>query len=356
MRTHNPKHLSRNRQGFTLIEVLIVITIIGILVGLLIPAVGIAYRSIKKSAIAMEVMAIADAVEKYNQKYGDYPPDGSSRTAFERHCRKVFPQISSREILDVYATVANNQAPSLSAAAEFRVMDPPEALVFFLGGLSEDPVHPFTGSGGPLIIGARDGSGNPTVFQYNVDRNAPFFEFRQDQLTLVVTDAGITVSDDETTVMQIGPAANDAIPVYKASGQEAPFVYFAARTYSTTGGGGTYANHYSPPGMGFARPYKSENLNTSVTYGASTADRFYKYMNDKTFQVITAGLDDSFGGVSPLDAPAIFSVFPTGRQLNILVAPKDQNGALGYKTSDDPSEQLDNATNFSGGVLENSLP
>ncbi|MCA9157924.1 MAG: prepilin-type N-terminal cleavage/methylation domain-containing protein, partial [Planctomycetales bacterium] len=64
------------RSGFTLVEVLVVIAIIGVLVALIVPAVNMAYRTVQQRAIALECQALAQAVEAYRSKYDDYPPDG----------------------------------------------------------------------------------------------------------------------------------------------------------------------------------------------------------------------------------------------------------------------------------------
>ena len=350
MRTNKPTLLLSKKAGFTLIEVLIVITIIGILIGLLIPAVGIAYRSVRKSAIAMEVMTISNAVEKYKTKYGDYPPDGSNAAVMTRHLRKIFPQIAQSE-LDLLVA-GSNSSTGLSGA----VMDPPEALVFFLGGFSTDPVHPFTGSGGPFAVSP---TGSTSPIQYNVDRNAPFFEFREDQLSLeVINDPGsgapITVSNDETALALAAPSGfpGDLLPVYTHSGSNAPIVYFDSRTYSV---GGQF-NRYQPLGLGAARPYKSTNVNT--TTGGTFGDAYYRYEADKTFQLISAGLDDLYGGL-PTPAPGtvpMFFKFPTGETLDITKPLAAQTPRTRYiEVEGEPSSQLDNATNFSEGVLEDKL-
>ncbi len=328
---------SRIQRGFTLIEVLMVIAIIGILIGLLVPAVGIALRSVRKNAIAMEVTTIASAIERYKEKYGDYPPDGSNAAVLSRHLRKVFPQIAASEIS--LLTAGSNASTGLTGA----VMDPPEALVFFLGGFSDDPVHPFTGAGGPF---AATPNNSTAPVQYNVDRNAPLFEFKQAQLTLeVMQDPGsgspITVSNDETEFGLVTPPSfpGDLIPVYRPAGKRAPIVYFDSRTYTS----GTQYNRYQVADLGAARPYLSDNVNT--TSGTAV----YRYAEDKTFQLISAGLDDSYGGVISSDpTDAVLYRFPSGESV-------PASATRYIEMAGQPSLQLDNATNFSQGVLEDSL-
>ncbi len=349
-----PARIARlvRRAGFTLVEILVVIAIIGVLVGLIVPAVNVAYRSVKKKAIALEVVTIADAINKYQAKYGDYPPDGSDAGVLTRHLRKVFPQIAASEL--TILTAGSNASTGMAGA----VMDPPEALVFFLGGFSDDPIHPFTGPGGPF---APSPANSTAPYQYNIDRNSPLFEFKQAQLSLeVMNDPGsgapITVSNDERELGLAMPSSfpGDLLPIYRPSGNQAPFVYFDSRTYATSGG----FNRYYASSIGCARPYKSAAVNTTVTFTPTTGDRFYRYAEEKTFQVISAGLDDNYGGIylpSALAIPTFFS-FPSGAQIDISVAPAAQSGGTRYaEVSGEASLQLDNATNFSEGVLEDSL-
>ena len=60
-------------KGFTLIELLVVITIIGILMGILLPAVGAAFKKAKESRANTEVRALETAVKAYLQEYGKFP-------------------------------------------------------------------------------------------------------------------------------------------------------------------------------------------------------------------------------------------------------------------------------------------
>ncbi|MFN9433668.1 MAG: type II secretion system protein, partial [Planctomycetota bacterium] len=186
------------RRGFTLVEILIVIAILGILAGLLAVGVNAARVAILKRAQKFEIEMIAQAVEQYRQKYGDYPPDGSSWPVMEAHLRKAFPNIliSELNLLDPKLHVANGYIrndndttathPLLPYARSIdssinsgRVMDSAEALVFFLGGFSSDHMRPLTGPGGPFKL--NPDQTNPTLpyfYIYNAQRENEFFEFK----------------------------------------------------------------------------------------------------------------------------------------------------------------------------------
>lgn len=362
----NPKH----RGGFTLIEVLTVIAIIGILVGLLVPAVMFARKSVQQSAMTFEVQTLGNAITQYKTKFGDFPPDGSNAAVLTAHLRKAFPQIAASEIaLLTTDTLPGTSLPvvNFTNGSPFGVMDPSEALVLFLGGLSEDPVFPLSGIGGPFFItntaGVQVTSSVPAsargTIQYNVDRNNPIFDFKQAQLTLTIV-SGLTVSNDESTLFTGG--TNDILPAYNSGGARvAPYVYFDHRTYSFMTPAGRYFNLYSPNDLGTARPYKSDDLNTTVAV-ALNADAHYRYQSPDSFQVIGAGLDDVYGGVATLPngglsgqftASPMFYSYPSGQSIDISTG----NRAFSrYSENDGPSPQLDNVTTFADGILENALP
>jgi len=240
-------------------------------------------------------------------------------------------------------------------------MDPAEAIVFFLGGFSDDPAYPFTGVGGPVFLanssGVQVNSSAPVAsvatVQYNVDRVNGFYEFNQAQLTLDA-NSGVTVSNDESNLVG---GANDALPAYHPSGKTAPFVYFNRSTYTS----GAFFNIYGKSGMGYARPYRSDKENTKVATTPAMANSRFPFMNSDTFQIISAGLDDSYGGIAmPVGAggPTYFR-FPSGQSIDFSGYPSSAPtiGTL-TKFSDGGgviSMQLDNATNFAGGNLEDSL-
>lgn len=314
------------RRAFTLVEVLIVVAIIGILMGLALVGVNAARKAIQARAIALEVTAIAQAVEGYKQKYQSYPPDGSSLAAFRAHFQQIFPNIPNQEFLDLASV---SKTPDTDG-----IMDPAEALVFCLGGFSNDPSAPFTGRGGPLLK-----VGN--TYQYNVDRNEGFFQFTQETLSLNSDGSASTDEGD------FGTGTPDVLPVYRPKGRTVPLVYFSSNTYT--------GNNYSGTNISGVKPLKSENLNSSIPW-ATNNDKHYRFVNDKSFQLISAGLDDDFG-MSSLSATQYYT-FPSGKLIDVSNSDAINNASSeGYQSSSgQPSSVVDNVTNFSDGSLKDSLP
>jgi hypothetical protein len=228
-------------------------------------------------------------------------------------------------------------------------MDPAESLVFFLGGFSDDPQKPLTGPGGPLTV--IDASGATWVVQYNSERSNAIYDFDPKRLT-IDQSTGATLSTDE--VIFGGGSGGDALPAYLGKGLRTPIVYFDSRTYGfQTPVGYVFNKYYGGALNGVARPYKSNMVNTNVPATAATPaefDRRVKYVNDKTFQIVCAGLDDAFGGVlAPVNSVDVLFEYPSGNAIH-----PDTGVASQYNRYDE--KQLDNITNYSEATLEDGLP
>jgi prepilin-type N-terminal cleavage/methylation domain-containing protein len=68
------------RQGFTLLEVLMVVAVIGILVAIIIPALGGAQTSAKRAKTRVQFSQWSAAIEQFRQEYGYYPAFQASGT------------------------------------------------------------------------------------------------------------------------------------------------------------------------------------------------------------------------------------------------------------------------------------
>ena len=65
--------MHRRPRGMTLVELLVVITILGIMAGLLIPAVGMVTAAARKSACLANVTNLGKAVMQYESIKRQYP-------------------------------------------------------------------------------------------------------------------------------------------------------------------------------------------------------------------------------------------------------------------------------------------
>ncbi len=383
---HRPAHF---RSGFTLVEILVVIVIISILMGLAIPAVTIAINRGKVAKMKMEVDAISSAIEQYQQKYGDYPPDFSSWTVIERHYRKIFPRIGTGELQRLRLLLDTNTsndtlAATTSAAAHNAVaLDRGEVIAWTLGGYSSNPLIPFTGPGGPLEeIG--DKTSLPVEFQINLDRDNKLYDFDPARFDLSKINASATITLSNRYISSDG----DLFASYSAKGA-APFVYFDSRTYALFDVTLGQFNGYGSTTHGLVRPYFSDKAvaktNTSNYTTLAAALGAWQFAKPDTFQIVAPGIDEHFGLTAAYEvdssnpgAEPLYFQYATGAAIvpstmDIIrptppTPPRPANspggliilGVNGYQERSvfgaAENYQLDNITNFSNAQIIDDVP
>ncbi len=380
---HQPARVApTTRSAFTLVEMLVVIGIIGILSAILIPAVTNAVRRARVTNLRLEVTSLEQAVEQYQQKYGDYPPDFSSWAIVERHYRKVFPRMSTNDQTLLYNML------HVSGVFQAANLDRGEVLAWTLGGYSDDIQRPFTGAGGPLVW-TGDGTNNygdsavtdadrqnPLYFQVNIDRPNSLMDFDAARLDYSEVNAGAAMTGTNRRMSSDG----DLFLSYRSDSEGAPFVYFDSRTYAlydpnVSSGAGDF-NGYGSTTYGYVRPFLSTNANANRSGGNYTdqaaALGAWQFMNPNTFQIISAGLDNNFGATASYDVNGdsnvepIYFQYDTGAAIALLTGTgfatpgdlvvtsvsKYQESAFG----DNEQYPADNITNFSNGTVVDDVP
>ncbi|MCA9111503.1 MAG: prepilin-type N-terminal cleavage/methylation domain-containing protein [Planctomycetaceae bacterium] len=297
--TLNPEHQRHPRSGFSLIELMAVIAIIGILLAILLPALGRVRGTVRVTEIANEIKAFEQGIAEFKLQFGMEPPsritiwetdtdwDTQSRTLI----RQMWPQF---DFSDVDRNGDSDVTDSVTLTGD-------ECLLFFLGG--SDTVAP---AGQAKADGFSSNPANP--FATGGNRVGPFGEFDPDRMIDVDGDGAHAINDlyVDTVV---------------------PYLYLSSydgRSYRPTTDGDLDQDSTYDATTEIENVYLQKADDTS-TAGVNEQVAW----KDKSFQIICAGGDGEFG------VGGLWS---------------SENGFSG--NAGDTSKDRDNITNFSGGTLE----
>ena len=313
------------RRGFTLVEILTVVVIIGILVTLVTAAVKGAMDATKRTRIATQMSQLAMSLDHYKAEFGEYPPDMLDDEALVRHVKKRWSRLvlptgglivqaefirkSINEAYDDSLTKAFGNAVSAeygNVDFEMTLLSPVGSLALWLGGFP---------------------NGDGKLSGFYADPENPFTQIDTfDQKVFVDMEFGENKSvrpfrtGDKLFVPVIG---NDIRDVF------VPIIYFRGKT---SGGHDAYmipdAGH---PKKGEVKQFdfsaSSYDLGFCVAYAESESGGVIKWKNPTTFQLLHPGLDGIFGVAVQGSGPAPLRIIKSGNNIG--------------------QRDLDNITNFS---------
>ncbi len=304
-----------NAAGFTLVELLVVMAIIGVLIALLIPVIGAARRSAQKAAIATEIQGLAQALQAFKTQYQvDFPPDFVNENPALVSTLRLPPSYPiEKGRIDQYMSrlfryrqpdadhffTLTQPAQVTQGIQRLQALDPAESLVFWLSGFTSDPARPLFGPG----------------------ERSPFFAF--DKARLLDRD-------------------NDGFFEYYPRGSKEPYIYLVHYNYITGFTWNEQTYHQPAPGassqiinLPCPRPYLARRDPTAQV-NANYPTIKTNYAAADSFQIICAGLDGEFG--------------------QQVQNNPNQFRAYGFPAGPYDKQHLDNIVSFGQGSLEDSMP
>ena len=289
--------------GFTLVEMLVVIGILGVLAAIVSPALLGIRRSARTRAIKSEIDMLHIAFENYGQKYGSLPPcRATPNTTAEWidaagwHLRSIFPRYNASEsgttayprdpteMLSYMNTAAGVPFQSLGRSPQSMAITERNAIVIWLSGYTSDPTRPVLSTTGSVAVTAGVVIGNWL-----------------DSGTLTPTGTllpRLRLYEFDDTRIRV-TTGTDSLQ-YWAPGQPAsPYCYIDAERYPTVSYTGT-----TPAQLEVVGAHRVPRVPLGAKPSATTPDAWYfttagsgtnVFFNPDSFQILCAGADGVFG-------------------------------------------------------------
>jgi prepilin-type N-terminal cleavage/methylation domain-containing protein len=323
------------RRGFTLTELLVVITIIAILAALITAGAVNALNAAKRAAITLEIGQLADGIERFkNEQGGAYPPNAINLPApsdlvvndFIRSFRKAFPRHNENENL---LRVLAGQTPGGGFDPLPQGMNAAEALYFWLGGFSGDPVFPISGAGGPAFDPSSAAGevleGRNRLYEFELPRLGPR------------DNSGVFTGRSITYPNPTGVGGNRLqinFWTYFPKNSTSSFAYFDASRHDPVSSS-SFVYDFDLSGAIGANIFALKKVREGFA-GTNPAVADIHFVNKGKYQILHAGLDSAWGDMSP------FAI--NGNNIPLILFP------IGPFTGD----IADTLTNFTPGTLESA--
>ena len=300
------KNRSHRRNAFTLIEILVVITIIGILTAFLLPALSGVRRTARIAQVRTEITSLEGAIENFKLRFGIQPPSAvvlheratgwsekdAATVRSKGLIRQIWPQFDFEYTAHPMNQIDINNDGVIATVTSPISVSQGECLVFFLGGM-------------PTGTSASDFA----VTGFSQSPTAPFREGgRRDSLY----EFSHRFSDVNSNGM---PEYLDPLP-----SQSKPYLYV-----SSYDGASYRESELAAPGLEFW--YRQ---------GAAATSQAWR---PKTYQIVSPGFDRAYGKGGPF-LPKGSSRLPSWTTTASVVV-----------TEAERDSERDNITNFYSGTL-----
>ncbi len=288
------RRAQQRAHGFTLVELLVSMTVIAILVGILAVAIGGVFRRTGLFTVQQEMNQIQGAIDRFKTQYGFYPPSfkGIADPDPGKINDATAQKLAANRLLPFLNRIAPNHAETEqwpNGSVGWRRIDEwwntvgkyinwasGEDIVFWLSGVNKNKQYPLTGGVLTSTFVAFNGQNTDgTIIEREV-----FFDFKPKQLQFnpisgrsasyvqaTGSPAEVTNIDGSTTILSASP-----------------FLYLDSNNYLPI----PFDDSMAANGA-YVRPGTTLQ---NIIDAASNSSIFQQiYENPKTYQLVTFGLD-----------------------------------------------------------------